>query len=602
MKNYYCNPLNVPYRYQFFGDEKNEVTAVSREAADPSMICFYGKYYIFPSMTAGVWVSDNLAQWELRSLPEGLPFYDYAPDARVVGDYVYLCASSNKHVCDYYRTKDILNGPYERIPGTFPFWDPNLFVDDDGRFYFYWGCSCTDPIYGVELDPETMKPKTEKIALFDSDAKHRGYERNHDDNSAEPMSEKEADEAFHTWCRDKNINESTLSEEEAWHIRCMASGRPYIEGAWMTKHDGKYYLQYAIPGAEYNVYADGVYVSDHPLGPFHPSRSNPYSLKLGGFIEGAGHGSTMCDLDGSWWHSSTMRISINHKFERRVGLWPAGFDREGNLFCNERYGDWPHAVEDLKKDPWTDPEWMLLSYRAEMKASSEEPGREAARASDEDIRSWWRAASSTAGEWLIQDLGEICRVHAVQINFADDKSDVSLPGRIHQDAGRYIDTEKRRTRWLLEGSLNGRDWSVIEDKRHADTCLPHDLVVREEGISLRFLKLTVYEVPFGTAPCISGLRTFGKADRPLPKAPAFQAVRLNGVLAQVELESLDENADGYCIQWGISPDQLYHSKMVFRNQGKKAWITSLVEGESAYIRVDAFGKGGITAGKLISRI
>ena len=47
-----------------------------------------------------------------------------------------------------------------------------------------------------------------------------------------------------------------------------AIGKPYIEGAFMTKHDGLYYLQYACPGTQYNTYADGVYTSRSPLGPF----------------------------------------------------------------------------------------------------------------------------------------------------------------------------------------------------------------------------------------------------------------------------------------------------------------------------------------------
>ena len=54
----------------------------------------------------------------------------------------------------------------------------------------------------------------------------------------------------------------------------------------MTKHDGKYYLQYACPGTQYNTYADGVYVGDGPLGPFTLQKSNPYSSKPGGFITG----------------------------------------------------------------------------------------------------------------------------------------------------------------------------------------------------------------------------------------------------------------------------------------------------------------------------
>lgn len=88
-------------------------------------------------MTLGVCVSDDM------------PLYDYAPDVRVQGDYVYFCASSRDHICDRYRTKDILHGPYEKIPGTFSYWDPNLFFDDDGRVYFYWGCTNTNPIWGV---------------------------------------------------------------------------------------------------------------------------------------------------------------------------------------------------------------------------------------------------------------------------------------------------------------------------------------------------------------------------------------------------------------------------------------------------------------------
>lgn len=46
----------------------------------------------------------------------------------MVGDYVYFSASRRGTICDFYRTKDILNGPFERIPGTFDFWDPNLFL------------------------------------------------------------------------------------------------------------------------------------------------------------------------------------------------------------------------------------------------------------------------------------------------------------------------------------------------------------------------------------------------------------------------------------------------------------------------------------------
>ena len=137
---YFCNPLNINYRYQFNADPRQQGRIqICREAADPSMICFEGRYYIFASMTLGVWVSDDLVKWENRRLPAELPLYDYAPDVRVMDGWVWLCASNRDRNCDRWRTKDILNGPWERIEGDFSFWDPNLFVDDDGRVYFYWG-------------------------------------------------------------------------------------------------------------------------------------------------------------------------------------------------------------------------------------------------------------------------------------------------------------------------------------------------------------------------------------------------------------------------------------------------------------------------------
>ena len=45
----------------------------------------------------------------------------------------------------------------------------------------------------------------------------------------------------------------------------------------MTKHNGKYYLQYASPATQFNTYCDGVYVADAPLGPFTLQQSNPFS-------------------------------------------------------------------------------------------------------------------------------------------------------------------------------------------------------------------------------------------------------------------------------------------------------------------------------------
>ena len=592
---YLCNPVNINYRYQFNMDPRlHGRMQICREAADPSMILFHGRYYIFASMTLGVWVSDDLSNWENHRLPRELPLYDYAPDVRVMGDWVYYCASRREENCDRYRTKDILNGPYEKIEGSFPFWDPNLFIDDDGRVYFYWGCSNITPIWGVELDPRTMQPIGEKRVLVEGHPFEIGYERVGEDNSQLPASEAEIDAAYEAFHKRQGISEDQVPEQVKPLIRGMFSRKPYIEGAWMDKQNGRYYLQYACPGTQYNTYSDGVYVSSSPLGPFTLADNNPYSYKPGGFLPGAGHGSTMRDEQGSWWHTSTMRISMNHDFERRVGIWPAGFDADGELFCNQRYGDWPMTLEG---DPWRDPAWMLLSAGKKATASSFADGHEPEKATEENVQSWWQAASADRAEWLQIDLGREFDVHAIQINFADDKIDIPCPGQVVGGSqARYIEERDLTTQWKLTGSVDGKEWFVIADKSDAQTDLTHDLILREEGFRVRFLRLTDMAVPYGRQPCISGLRVFGLGHGGKPAVPAFTARRDSDLDMTVSIQP-QEYTLGYNILFGNSPEKLYHSYMVF--QGGEKRVGALIKGRDYFVRVDAFNESGITEGTCI---
>lgn len=95
---YICNPINMEYKYQFLEQMGRVMTF--RESADPSMVIFKEKYYLFPSMTAGFLVSDNLTDWAFHSL-KGLPIHDYAPDVRVIGDYLYFSASHISKNCSF---------------------------------------------------------------------------------------------------------------------------------------------------------------------------------------------------------------------------------------------------------------------------------------------------------------------------------------------------------------------------------------------------------------------------------------------------------------------------------------------------------------------
>ncbi len=601
---YYCNPMNLPYKYQFHRDLNPQAAQqlpfqVYREAADPSLILFKGLYWLFPSMTLGFYTSEDLKEWTYYPYLGDLPRYDYAPDVRQVGEYMYFSASHMGEPCDFFRSRDPRTEPFERIQGTFPFWDPNLFLDDDGRLYFYWGCSNVTPIYGVEMNSDTMVPLTEPLVMFDSDEKNRGYERNGEEH-VPPKSEAEIEaqvEAMMQGIQQQAKEQDRENEFDAESLRTMLrqnfSNRPYIEGPWMTKHHGRYYLQYAIPGTQFNVYADGVYVSEKPLGPFVPANNNPYSYQPGGFITGAGHGSTLEDRDGNWWHTSSSRISHNEKFERRLGLWKAGFDQDGELYCDQRFGDWPIAF-DTK--PFDRPDCYLLSYGCKTTVSS---GEGAEHITDENIRTLWKAATNQPGEALTVDLGENKQVAAIQINFGDDghfeeKLPVDEPHAQSFYEERWIDPVNQRIRWLLEGSQDGKSYWTLCDKRQAETDLPHDFIELEAPQTLRFIRLTIMEVPYGQPACITGLRVFGTGNQAAPEQArdVCCVVRENRLDMDVSWKS---NAMGAVVLWGYAPDKLYHSRMVY---GDHTQVGALVKGQPLYARVDTFNDSGITEGTI----
>ena len=217
---------------------------------------------------------------------------------------------------------------------------------------FTGGCNNVTPIWGVELEPETMVPKTERKELIYGQPEKIGYERVGENHSKMPLSEEEAVEKFKEFLKAQGKDADHLTEEQIGFAKIMFSQRPFIEGAWMTKHDGTYYLQYAGPGTEYNVYGDGVYESDSPLGPFRLAKNNPYSYKPGGFLRGAGHGSTMEDRYGNWWHTATMQI------QQKTTIWSVASASGGqastkmvscSAISSSATGRWRWSS---KRDPW----------------------------------------------------------------------------------------------------------------------------------------------------------------------------------------------------------------------------------------------------------
>lgn len=577
MSRVLINPLNIPYQFQHYNKQ------ASRESADPTLIYFKGRYYLFASMSGGFYYSDDMLHWDWHENRELTPFR-YAPDVRQVGDWL-IFSSSDRDPSAIYRSKDPLSDDFEKLSEPFPFWDPNTFQDDDGRVYFYWGCAITTPIYGQEFDPETMTPIGEKKELIFGNTAEHGWERpNYPGRPKEQGKEGLAMRLFRLYMR--------LSG---------ADKKPFIEGAFMNKWNGKYYLQYAAPGTELATYGDGVYVGQSPLGPFTYQAHNPFSSKPGGFITGAGHGSTIEDEFGNLWHASTMRISVSANFERRVGLFPAGLDQNGILYCNQNFADYPLEIPEGKFDSRSvTPKWMLLSYQKSAVASSYREGHEPSEALNENIRSCW-CAKGNAGEWYRLDLGDVYEVHGIQLNFADVdvpmlEVDKSLRSNVYT-SNRYIDPDPTlRTRYLLEGSADGSAWFVLSDKRQAETNLPHDYLALD-GVKLRYVRVTAEKLPYDEPFALSGLRVFGLGNCAAPEAvKAFDSVRSDTLTAKLSWKAADR-AIGYNVRYGIAPDKLYSSHMVYGQT--EVLLTMLNAGQSYYAAVDAFGEGGVTEGECL---
>jgi len=390
----YANPIDIDYRYNF--EQLNQGVSY-RTGADPAVVRHQGAYYLFETLADGYWRSTDLVDWTFIK-PSRWPFQGivapavwsdgarlYVMPATMEPEAILVSDDPASGKLDFLtrRTPELPDavGPGQEArmkPGQIPPgpWDPALFKDDDGRWYLYWDSSNVYPIYGIELDPgHALAYKGKPRALIALDPAHHGWERFGPDHSGAQADGAPVD--------------------------------PFIEGAWMTKVNGRYYLQYAAPGTEYNVYANGTYVGDSPLGPFAYAPYNPVAYKPGGFVEGAGHGSTFEDAYGNWWNTGTPWIGYNWTFERRIAMFPAKFEADGQMEVSARFGDFPHYVPDHKVDDLDSlfTGWMLLSYGKSATASSTLGEFDASRVTDENPRTFWVAARNAPGETLTVDLG-----------------------------------------------------------------------------------------------------------------------------------------------------------------------------------------------------
>ena len=147
----------------------------------------------------------------------------------------------------------------------------------------------------------------------------------------------------------------------------------------------------------------------------------------------------------------------------------------------------------------------------------------------------------------------------------------------------------------MEGSIDGKEYFTICDKRKVQTDLPHDFINLEEGVKVRFIRCTITELPFNQIPSISAFRVFGLSDGEKPTEASDIKTAFNGKLDVDVSWDTDNDTVGHTVIWGHKPDKLYHSIMVYGKS--QCHIAALNANQPCYLRIDSFNESGITHGK-----
>ena len=542
----YCNPLNLDYTYPF---HNSHLGKSYRSGADPAVVEFRGEYYMFVTRSWGYWHSKDLLNWDFIT-PEKWYFEGCnAPAAHNYKDSVlYVCGNPSGAMSILY-TDNPKRGDWKAVPSVLhDLQDPALFIDDDERAYMYWGSSNRWPIRGKELD---MKNKFLPIA-------------------------KKPDSLL--FLRPDIYGWERFGENHTSDIK------PFIEGAWMTKHNGKYYLQYAAPGTQFNVYGDGVYVGKSPLGPFQYAAHNPFCYKPGGFATGAGHGSTVCGPGGIYWHFGTIHLSINYKFERRLCMFPTFFDEDGVMYSDTYFGDYPHYSPDQVSRQTTSGGfrgWMLLSYGKPVKASSQLESYPVENVTDENLKTFWVAGKNDDKQWVEIDLEEVSDVYALQLNFFD-----------YEETGFWGRMPNLRQRYLVEASVDGARWRVLVDYRNSFRDAPHNYIELDQPIEARYIRYRHHYVP-GKNLAMGDIRVFGLGRGKKPATvKGFTVVReADERNVRISWKAV-KGAQGYNVLWGVAPDKLYSSWMVYGDNSLD--LRALTVGQKYYFAIEAFNENGIS--------
>lgn len=466
-QNTYCNPISIPNYPRGIASINNKNQKDFRDMADPSVLYYNSKWYLYPS-NGMAYVSEDFINWQhYRITPEIF----YAPTVAYYKNRFYLAANRSP----LYISDNPL-GPFTEI-GSFKkpdnselsMMDPMIFPDDDGRLYLYWGGGVRG-VFGAELDPD--KPNqliTWPKNLFSFNPEHEW-------------------ECFGNWNEDKNISN--------------------IEGSWMLKHNQKYFLTYTAPGTQLRTYAMGTYVCDTPLGEFRYQARNPILTSKSGLIQGPGHGCFVHGPNNTLWAFYTLITCYEHSFERRIGYDPAGFDDDGNLYVNGS-SEPPQLAPGILVYPEKGNSYGTIQVTSAKKitATSSSPGRDALYAFDDSMLTWWQPEEMDPQKQLTISLRSSFMISSQRIIWRDVGLDYDN-GIVPDPFGYKVEVALG----AALADLKTLSWKTILDNSDNQTDMLIDYKVFDE-IEAQHIRLTITNYPNGIQPGVINFTVFGRSIR-----------------------------------------------------------------------------------------
>ncbi len=538
----YCNPISLTLDSQ----------RVLR-GGEPVIKVFNDDYYLFVSFQRGYWWSHDFVDWtyvESDSLPMGI-----IGVVEIDGKLYSYAGNSNTQVK---ATDDPKTGIWYDV-GTFDsnnYGDASMLYDEEtGRLFMYYGWSQILGIRVVELDKTTFKEISEPVVCIWGDPHNHGWETRYAKDNIYPLG---------------SLQREYRPEEYGW-----------TEGGHPLKYNGKYYLMYASIGLEFYSYGHGVYVADDPMGPYTYLEDNPLTMKTTGVAPGAGHGSIFVDKNNKVWTICMAGYALNRGSGKTLmNLFPSGVDDDGVMYGLEEYGDFPQYLPGVVEDPKDNyTGWTLLTLDKKVEVSSELENCYAAYAVDEDAKNYWCAETGDAGEYITVDLGAVCDIRALQVLWDQNGATPS-----------FAPTDRYQS-YTIEVSDDNENWTLIVDKSNNPQDLWSDYIELPTPVNARYVKLTNVFTPDGGKFAVKALRAFGN-----PEQSTFTKVE-NVKVVRSELDRRhahllwDEvpGADGYLVRYGIAPDKLYNSYMVYWDSYLD--IPSLNVDPEYYFEVEAFSSG-----------